>query len=103
MLHDVRAQIWNELAERDWTPNDLASAMAEEPTVEAFGRQRLSLDILFTVDDAKLHLGAEGAAALARAFGTSPEFWLNLEAQGPEPDLEAIEDGQHQALAEAGM
>ena len=79
MMQDVRVEIWHELGERNWTPNDLAVHMGGNPKV-----QRLVLDFIMAIDDPSCHLGQETAADLARAFGTTPEFWLELEAAPPE-------------------
>ena len=76
MMHDVRAQIWEELTERDWTPNDLALAMGPDYAVNRF-----TLDLIFAVDDPRTCLGDETAAALGRAFDVPVEFFLALEQQ----------------------
>ncbi|MGH6981446.1 MAG: helix-turn-helix transcriptional regulator [Stellaceae bacterium] len=67
--------IHEELEARGWTLDDLALRMGGD-----FGLQRFALDFYMTVHDKHLLLGADGERDLARAFGTSPEFWHNLEA-----------------------
>jgi plasmid maintenance system antidote protein VapI len=81
MMHEVRAEIWNELTERDWTPNDLAIRMGPDYAVN-----RLILDFIFNINDERCKLGDETAAALGHAFEVSAEVFLNLErepAPGP--------------------
>ena len=58
--------IREELAARGWTPEDLAKIM---------GRSQSSVNELITGDRG---LTPETALALSAAFGTSPEFWMNL-------------------------
>ena len=59
--------IQEELEERGWTQGDLA---------EIIGRSRRLVTELV---NAKRGVTPETARALADAFGTSAEFWLNLE------------------------
>lgn len=70
---------WDFIAEelecRDWTVDELAMRMGGD-----FAVTRLSLDFLETREPG-IVIGEESAAALGRAFGTSPEFWLNLDKQ----------------------
>jgi HTH-type transcriptional regulator/antitoxin HigA len=57
-----------ELEVRGWTQNDLANIL-DWPA-------RLVSEII----DGQRCINPETALALAQAFGTSPEYWLNLES-----------------------
>jgi HTH-type transcriptional regulator/antitoxin HigA len=61
--------ILNELDARGWSQQDLASIM---------GRPE---QMLSEIIHAKKQITAETAHQLAKAFGTTPDFWLNLEMQ----------------------
>jgi plasmid maintenance system antidote protein VapI len=74
MMADVRVEIWHEMSEQDWTPNDVAQAMGGDIAVN-----RLILDLVFAIDDPTLHLGDDTAEALGRAFDVPAAFFLSLE------------------------
>ena len=59
--------IRDELSERDWTQSDLAKIM-ERP-----------VSAINLIISGKKSVTPETAIELGEAFGTSPEFWLNLE------------------------
>ena len=61
--------ILRELEARGWSQQDLA-AILDRP-------EQMVSEII----QAKKQISAETARQLARAFGTSPDFWMNLEAQ----------------------
>lgn len=65
--------IQDELDARGWTLWDLAFRMGPDAPLE-----KLGLDFYFLCDPG-IRLGDDGAAALGRAFGVSPEYFLNLE------------------------
>jgi HTH-type transcriptional regulator/antitoxin HigA len=76
--------IREELNARGWTQRDLA---------EIVGRP---IQAINAVVNAKKEVTPETAVALGAAFGTSPEFWLNLESAyrlsrvgPPDPTIEA--------------
>ena len=60
--------IANELEARGWTQRHLADAMG------------CPEDVVSALVDAKSEITPETAVRLASAFGTSAEFWVNLEA-----------------------
>jgi len=60
--------IRDELSERGWTQSDLAQIM---------GRPVSAISLIMT---GKKSVTPETAVELSQAFGTSPEFWLNLES-----------------------
>jgi HTH-type transcriptional regulator/antitoxin HigA len=61
--------ILRELEARGWSQQDLAAIMSRPEQV------------ISEIIRAKKQITAETARQLAKAFGTSPEFWLNLEMQ----------------------
>ena len=61
--------ILRELETRGWTQQDLAAIL---------GRPE---QMVSEIIQAKKQISAETARQLARAFGTSPDFWMNLETQ----------------------
>ena len=70
--------IREELEARGWSVQNLCLAADTDDAVS-----RLAWEIYLGCgleSPGDVLLGDEGAAQLARAFGTSPEFWLNLEA-----------------------
>lgn len=67
--------IAEELEERGWTADDLALRMGGD-----FAVARVSLDFL-EIREPGIVIGEESAAALGRAFGTSAQFWINLDKQ----------------------
>ena len=78
----IPAEAWHpwefvveELQERGWTLDDLAARMGGE-----FEVNRLTLDFLeHSKEELGIVMGIETSEALGRAFGTSPEFWMNLQ------------------------
>lgn len=69
--------ILEEMDERGWDRDMVAMRMSPE-----FGKNRLTLDLYLDLGPEKtnMRLGEKTTTALARAFGTSAEFWTNLEA-----------------------
>ena len=59
--------ILRELETRGWTQQDLAAIL---------GRPE---QMVSEIIQAKKQISAETARQLARAFGTSPDFWMNLQ------------------------
>ena len=72
--------IREELEERGWTQNDLAEIMDRPVTV------------LNAIISGKKSITPETAVELSGAFGTSPEFWLNLENAYKLSKVDAPED-----------
>lgn len=68
--------IEDEMAARGWTDEDLASRMGGRD----YAMNLLCLRLILSVRDTHLILDAETAKGLGRAFGTSFQFWLNLDA-----------------------
>ena len=66
--------IQDELDARGWTTADLAERMGDRVAIN-----QLAVEMLITVKDKGCMVGEPTAKALARAFGTSPEYWLNLD------------------------
>lgn len=69
--------IAEELEERGWTKDDLAARMGDTHSFEV---HRLALDLYEAVRTHDVVMGPM-AECLARAFGTSAEFWTNLHEQ----------------------
>lgn len=69
-----------EMDERGWDRDHLATAMMSASD-DKWDVHRLAIDLYFELGptDRRLRLGS-GAAAYARAFGSSVELWLNLES-----------------------
>lgn len=74
--------IREELEARGWTQGDLATILNRP------------LQAINEIINGKKRITAETAKAIAAAFGTSPEVWLNLEntyqlakAADPDPDI----------------
>lgn len=67
--------IQEELDERGWTRDDLALRMGGATSLN-----RLTLDMYFDVgpNEPNLLLGEETSRQLAKAFGVSPKFFLDL-------------------------
>ena len=88
MLVDVVAAIKEEMYERKWSIEELAARMTEDnaSSVGAYLQEcefkHLAIELLFSRDDGKI--GDKMANDLARAFGVSAEFFLNLE-KAPSP------------------
>lgn len=73
----------DELKVRGWSTADLASRMGDDVTLN-----QCCVDLLMAVRDPNLMIGADVAAKLGRALGTSGEFWINLDRAyrlGPHP------------------
>ena len=68
--------ILDEMKARGWSRDDLALRMGGD-----FGIARLSLDFYLDVGPTEpdLRIGSEGATGFAAAFGTDPDYFLNLE------------------------
>lgn len=69
--------IREEMEARGWSMDMLAMRMSPE-----FGITRLSLDMYFAIGptEPNLRIGEKSARGLARAFGVSPDYFLNIEA-----------------------
>lgn len=67
--------IWDEMKARDWSINELARRMGGDPVVNV-----CALELGWFARQKGLLIGPEMAAQLARAFGTSAELWLNMDA-----------------------
>jgi HTH-type transcriptional regulator/antitoxin HigA len=85
--------IREELHARGWTQRDLD---------EILGRPTQAINAIV---NAKKEVTPETAVALGAAFGTSPEFWLNLESAyrlskvgPPDPTIEARARKRSQSL-----
>jgi plasmid maintenance system antidote protein VapI len=70
--------IQEELEARGWTTADLASRMGGE-TAKERSLDRLGVEFLIAVDSPDLTLGIAGSEKLGKAFGVSPQYFLNLE------------------------
>jgi len=66
-----------ELQARGWSVEELAERMGGE---RDYAVNLLSAMMLIAVHDTHLILDRETAEGFARALGTSPEVWLNLDA-----------------------
>lgn len=82
--------IEEEMAERGWNKIDLAAAMG------------VGLGVPEGLINRNDHIGAYTATYLAKAFGTSPEFWLNLETQYQAWLLTEIRAGSDDHIAKPG-
>ena len=71
-----------EMEERGWDRDRLATEMMGLSDKLDWGVTRVSLDFYFEVGPGEpgLRIVDVTAEAFARAFGTSKEFWINLEA-----------------------
>lgn len=71
--------IIEEMDARGWDRDMLALAMAGGDTGDELGICRLSLDLYLDIgpEEPNLRIAPD---LFARAFGTSPELWSNLEA-----------------------
>lgn len=69
-----------EMESRGWDRDRLAVEMVSGSD-DSYGIVRLALDLYFEVGptDPRVRIGARTAEQLGRAFGVSPEFFLNLE------------------------
>lgn len=66
--------IAEEIAARGWTLEDLAARMGGD-----YGINLLALQMYDAVREPNCRMGDETAEGLARAFGVSPQLFLNLE------------------------
>lgn len=73
-----------EMDARGWSLEDLHVAIG--PTFS--GKRHLCVDLILYIHDRNLILDKYTAKAIAHAFGTSPEFWLNLDAAWREQPAE---------------
>ncbi len=67
--------IQEELDARGWTTADLAARMGGDA-----GINKLTVDLLILVPSKNMLLGEETAHGLAKAFGVSSQFFLNIDA-----------------------
>lgn len=75
----VQEFVREEMEARGWNEDDLALRMG---SIEDFSINRLVVAMILEMEPQKgLLIGYDGADGLARAFGTSSEFWLNLDRQ----------------------
>lgn len=65
--------IQDELDERGWTLEDIVKYMDGDYSVNL-----LTLELLMAIHDDNIFLDQETAEGIGRAFGTSPQFWINL-------------------------
>jgi HTH-type transcriptional regulator / antitoxin HigA len=64
-----------EMEERGWSSRDVAERMGGDVSVN-----ECAVDLILNVSEMRgLRLGKETAEGLARAFGTSAQFWTNLD------------------------
>jgi plasmid maintenance system antidote protein VapI len=73
----------DELKARGWSTADLAERMGGDVDFN-----QCCVDLLMSVRDPNLMMGAEVAAKLGQALGTSAEMWINLDRAyrlGPHP------------------
>lgn len=66
--------IVEEMEARGWDRDRLAQEMGGD-----FGVSRYVVDLILELRRKDMHLGDKTCAKLARAFGTSAEFWFNLD------------------------
>jgi len=64
----------DEMVARGWSSTVLALRMGGDVV-----KNELVVDMLLAVHDPNLILDETAAAGLARAFGTSKDYWLNLD------------------------
>lgn len=102
MNERIPAEVWHpsafmleEMVARGWDRDELARRMGGN-----YGIARLSLDLYFEVGPNERDLLLGDGEDFARAFGTSAEFWLNLEAawrraqRATPPRAQDREDGE---------
>lgn len=71
--------IREEMEERGWTLHDLACRMNGADSKE-IALDHLAIKMTLACDsDPDVRMGPETSAKLARAFGVSPQFFMNLE------------------------
>lgn len=73
----LRDFLREEMEARDWGADELALRMGPR---KDFGINRLTVDFILFVEPMKgALLGPEASKCLAGAFGTSDDFWMNLD------------------------
>ena len=72
--------IEEEMRARGWTANDVAERMGDDGSLRQRSINLLLVHMLVEVRDTGMIVDEESAAKLGRAFGTSPQFFLNLDA-----------------------
>lgn len=85
MTDRIPAEAWpvghflqDEMDARGWSVGDVASRMASGYHARAVWT--LTMELLLHCSDTDMTIAGETADALGRAFGTSPELWINLNA-----------------------
>lgn len=81
------AEVWHpgvylleEMEARGWSVRDVAERMGgQELVINELLVEQIIGETYMLPNDAECELDPETAAKLARAFGTSAEFWLNLD------------------------
>lgn len=76
----VWGYVADELVARDWTVEELARRMGGDEQVNLACLCFLSIQESTVRAGKQWMLGEEVAAGLSRAFGTSSEVWMNLDA-----------------------
>lgn len=66
--------ITEEITARGWTTADLAARMGGDAALN-----QCKVDLLIAVPDKRLEMDEATAFGLARAFGTSPRLFINLD------------------------
>lgn len=69
--------IEDEMKARGWDEEKVASRMGG---ARAYGMNLLCLQMILAVRDTSLILDEETAGGLGRAFGVSPQYFLNIDA-----------------------
>lgn len=91
--------IKDEMKERGWTRRELVQRLGEPLDVNS-----LAIDLLIDTPRKGMLIGKDLAADLARAFGTSPELWINLDAAWqasvPSSDAGSVPSGNAEHLAD---
>ena len=81
--------IQEELDERGWTLRDLVFRMRRYESEKDWAVNMLAFELYMAVREKGVLLGEEMAHDLSVAFGTSVEFWVNLDAawrgRAPQP------------------
>ena len=75
----VAEYIQEEMDARGWDIGDVAVRMGSQARHD-YGVNYLALEMLLSVRDKNLLMGDEMAEGLSRAFGSSKEFWINLDS-----------------------
>lgn len=74
-VEPVGVFINDEMQERGWSIEELVSRMDGDPVTH------LTMELMIHAPTKGMTLGEKDASLLARAFGTSKELWLRLDAQ----------------------